>query len=313
MPNNNSRWAWGAAIALSGAILPGCGAPSDRTVAMVGNTHILQSQLTTAVQANQVLQGVHLDRTPAATRSQVLTLAEQQAVINWALGHHVTTTAQASQAAASLIKTQVAPHLGGQSAFNRRLSDNNLSQANFQQYVANQVIIQKAFDQVTAQVPLPSTATAQQYYLNNQAFYVSPPEVLVRNITVPTQSEAQSVMAQLKGGASFAALAARDSRDPDRAQGGSRGWVQIGASSALPKVWLSTVTSLKPGQMSIVKDALGYSIIEVQASRAGATIPFNAVQSAIQAELQQTAREKAFDAWSQSLLHHQSVRLVNLG
>jgi parvulin-like peptidyl-prolyl isomerase len=280
---------------------------------MVGNTHILQSQLNLAVEASQVLQGVHLDRSSAATRSQAITLAEQQVVINWALSHHVTTTAQAYQAASKLIQTQIVPQLGGQAAFNRRLAGNNLTAADFQQYVTNQVIIQKTFDQVTAKVSLPSTATAQQYYLNNQAFYVSPPEVLVRNITVPTMSEAQSVMAQLKGGASFAALAARDSQDPDKAQGGSRGWVQIGASSALPTAWLPTVTSLKPGQMSIGKDALGYSIIEVQASRAGATIPFHAVQPAIQAELQQTAKEKAFDAWSQSLVHHQNVHLVNLG
>ncbi|MCL5116200.1 MAG: peptidylprolyl isomerase [Firmicutes bacterium] len=311
----NMRWVWGGVTASISLGLAGCGGsnPTSRTVAMVDRVKITQGELNVARSANQVVQGVHLDQTAAAAKSQVLSLVQQQAVIDWALGHHVATQSQATQQANSLIQTKLAPSMGGLAALKTRVSDGGLTYAQFQHYVANQMIVQDAFNRVTANVAQPTTSTAYRYYLNNQAFYVSPPEVLLRDITVPTHSLASSILSQIQHGASFAALAARDSRDSYKSQGGSRGWVQVGASAAIPKSWLTAVSSLKPGQMSIVKGPLGYSIIEVQASRAGATIPFSAVQPAIQAELLQNAKEKAFDSWAASLMKNQKVRLFNIG
>nr|WP_243239327.1 peptidylprolyl isomerase [Sulfobacillus harzensis] len=299
------------AIAGPSLIAGGCGAgsQSSKTVAIVGHTPITEGDLNQARAASQVVQGVRLDDAPAVTKSQVTALAQQQAVIAWALNHGVITRSAASHVAHQVIQKQIAPQAGGTAALSRRLSQNGLTMSQFQAYVSQQMILQAAFQRVTGKVSMPTTADAYSYYLKNKAFYVSPPEDLVRDIRVKTHAEATGILAQLKHGANFAALAARDSQDQYKRQGGSRGWVQLGASSALPKTWLNTVMSLKPGQMSIVKGPLGYSIIEVQASRAGAAIPFSAVEPAIKAEMVQSAKEKAFDTWAAGLMNSEKVRL----
>ncbi len=302
------------AIGVASLAFVGCGVNNTgKTLAIVGRTRITQADVDRARASSQVVQGVRLDETAEATKSQVSTLVQQQAVINWALAHHVTTRSAAGAVAQRLISKTVTSNVGGSAALTQRLSQNGISTSQFQSYVTNQVILQAAFNRVTASVSSPSTAEAYRYYTQNPAFYVSPPEVLIRDIRVKTKSEADGVLAQLKHGANFAALAERDSQDRYTAQGGSRGWVQLGASPALPKSWLSTVMTLKPGQMSIVKGPLGYSIIEVQASRAGATIPFSAVEPAIEAEMVQSAKEKVFDTWAVGLMRHQKVRRFTVG
>lgn len=301
-------------IGVASLTFAGCGVNNTgKTLAMVGQTAITQADVNRARASSQVIQGVRLDKTPEATKSQVTTLVQQQAVIAWALSHHVTTRSAAGAVARRLISKTVTPAVGGHAALTQRLTRNGITLSDFQSYVTNQVVLQDAFNRVTANVTPPSTAEAYKYYTQNSAFYVSPPEALIRDIRVKTKSDADGILAQLKHGANFAALAERDSQDRYKAQGGSRGWVQLGASPALPKAWLSTVMTLKPGQMSIVKGPLGYSIIEVQASRAGATIPFSAVEPAIKAQMVQSAKEKVFDTWAAGLMTHQKVRRFSVG
>ena len=49
-------------------------------------------------------------------------------------------------------------------------------------------------------------------------------EVHARHILVPTEDEAKAILAQLKGGADFAALAKEKSKDPGAAEGGDLGY-----------------------------------------------------------------------------------------
>lgn len=289
--------------------MAGCG--PDHTVAMAGKTRITQSQLTTAVEASQVLQGVHLDRNPSAKKSQAATLAEQAVVTNWAFAHHVITENQAATQARNWISHHIAPQLGGQANLTQRLSANHLSLGDFQHYIAQQMVLQAAYSRVTDKIPPPTLADEQRYYQNNSAFYVSPAQVLLRDISVSSRSEADSIVSQLKKGASFGALALRDSKDAYRNQGGSRGWIQLGASSALPAAWRQAISHLPTGRLSIVKGPLGYSIIEVQASRSGATIPFHAVEPAIHTELVQSAKTTMFDGWAANLMKTEKVRLMS--
>lgn len=305
-----SGWAWAGVIAgISSIGLAGCG--TNRTVAMAGRIRITENQLNRALKASQVIQSVTLDQSRSAKQSGAATLAEQALVIQWALAHNVISPGQAQNQAGIWIKQHLMPAVGGPAVFNQRLSRDNLPLSSFRQYVAQQFILKAAFNRVTATVPHPSVADEERYYTNNQAFYISPPEVLLRGITVQSNAEAESIITQLKKGASFGALALRDSRDAYKNQGGSRGWVQFGASSALPKDWLNAIARLRPNRMSIVKGPLGYSIIEVQASRRGATIPFHAVRPAIEAELVEKAQMTMFDGWAANLKKTEKIRLMN--
>lgn len=304
-----SQWVWAAVIVGSSLVASGCGVPSDRTVAMAGNMRITRGELDRALASNQVLQGVRLGRTVSAQKSQATTLAEQRLVIRWAQSHHLMTASQAAHTAQEWVTGRIATSFGGAAGLSRRLSTNHLSLGYFEQYLQGQVILQCAFDHITQAVPAPSLAYQLRYYEDNTVFFKAPGEVLLRNITVPTQREAESVLAQIKKGSSFSALAIRDSRDPDRMQGGSRGWVAVGGiHTGVPLAWLGALAGIAPNHMRIVKSALGYSIIEVQASRAGATVPFHAVQPVIQDELVQSAKAAMFDKWAANLVHNK-IRL----
>lgn len=305
-----------AALAGAQTTLSACGANVanfSRTVAAVGSTKITQQDVTAAIDANQVLQGITLNNSAMAKNGQVASLVQQEAVIAWAKSHRVLSQSQAQLKAMTLLHTTITTDAGGAKALSSRLAKNHLSQSQLTAYVANQMMIQAAFNRITAHVAPPSAADLYRYYLNNRAFYVSPSEVLIRDITVHTQASAQAIMTQIQHGARFSALAMRDSLDAYKAQGGSMGWISLGASAALPQGWNEIVSTLKFGQMRIVSGPLGYSIIEIQASRAGATIPFSVVQPAIRAEMVQTAKETAFDSWAKNLVMKSKVQLYHIG
>lgn len=296
------RWTWvGVVVGLS--CLVGCGQKANPIVATAGGIRVSRSEVTAAVVVNQALQGARFQSTRTAFRSQSAIVAEQQLVVSWALSHHLITRQQARLQAQHWMMAR-------RRILSPRLQRFHASMAAVQHYVACQIIIASAFSEVTKEVQAPSRAFQQRYYQNNSAFFATPAEILLRNITVPTRGEAESLLRQIHAGASFSALAERDSRDPDRRQGGSRGWIALGASAAVPAQWMNAMSHLRPGQMSIVPDALGYSIVEVQAFRTGAAIPFRVVQPAIQTELVDEAKSALFDKWAAQLVHNHPVRVM---
>ncbi|MDX9955078.1 MAG: peptidylprolyl isomerase [Anaerolineae bacterium] len=84
-----------------------------------------------------------------------------------------------------------------------------------------------------------------------------------RHILMPTREEAERVLAQLRAGADFAALAQRYSQDMyTRDRGGDLGYVPRGILTA-PEVETAAF-SLQSGQISdVIHSALGYHIVQV--------------------------------------------------
>lgn len=300
----------GKIIALMGMVgLAGCGVGSNGPVAMVGSKTLTQKDLAVTRESNQVLQGISLPSTAGIKRAQVTTLVDQQAVVNWALRHHVTTWSNALVEAGHEISGSLTHRVGGPSALRSRLSASHLSRTDFRTYVARQWVIWETFNQVTAHVTIASGAS-YRYYQQHAALYTTPPADLIRQITVKTEKSADAIMGQLAHGAHFTALARRDSIDPYKNRGGSLGWVRMGTSTGLSPTVLHEVEGLKSRHRGIVHTALGYSIIEVEASRPGALMPYSAVKAQIAAQLTQTAREQAFQKWADNVVHGTRVKRV---
>ncbi|MFA5114095.1 MAG: peptidylprolyl isomerase [Candidatus Margulisiibacteriota bacterium] len=91
-------------------------------------------------------------------------------------------------------------------------------------------------------------------------------EIRASHILLSNEATAKLVLAQLKAGGDFAALAKAYSRDPgSAAQGGDLGYFKTG--SMLPE-FERAVLALKPGELSgIVKTPFGYHLIKVADSR----------------------------------------------
>jgi peptidyl-prolyl cis-trans isomerase C len=87
-------------------------------------------------------------------------------------------------------------------------------------------------------------------------------EVHARHILVPTEAEAKDIIAQLKKGADFAALAKQKSKDPGAAQGGDLGFFK--KTDMVPE-FADAAFALKPGQFSQtpVHTQFGWHVIKV--------------------------------------------------
>jgi peptidyl-prolyl cis-trans isomerase C len=124
-------------------------------------------------------------------------------------------------------------------------------------------------------------------------------EVHARHILVPTEDEAKAILAQLKGGADFAALAKEKSKDPGAAEGGDLGYF---TKEQMVPEFAEVAFKLGKGQLSDpVKTQFGWHIIRVEDKRIRPTPTFEQVKPQIenyvahraQAEMVENLRKSA--------------------
>ena len=118
-----------------------------------------------------------------------------------------------------------------------------------------------------------------------------PKEVKASHILVPTEAEAVKLIAQLKKGADFAALAKKYSKDPGAAKGGELGYFKQGD---MVKPFSDAAFAMKPGQISDkpVKTDFGWHIIKVEAVRQAPPPTLEQAHDKIRQELIQAAVTK---------------------
>src|SRR6202034_2466653 len=107
----------------------------------------------------------------------------------------------------------------------------------------------------------------------------SEPEVHARHILVPTEDEAKAIVAQLKGGADFAALSKEKSKDPGAADGGDLGYF---TKDQMVPEFSAVAFKLDKGQISDpVKTQFGWHVIKVEDKRTKPTPTFEQVKPQI--------------------------------
>jgi peptidyl-prolyl cis-trans isomerase C len=144
-----------------------------------------------------------------------------------------------------------------------------------------------------------SDAAEHQVYDDAVKQVKSEQEVHARHILVPTEDEAKAILAQLKGGADFAALAKEKSKDPGAAEGGDLGYF---TKEQMVPEFAEVAFKLDKGQLSDpVKTQFGWHIIKVEDKRVKPTPTFEQVKPQIenyvahraQAELVENLRKSA--------------------
>lgn len=254
------------ALMFAALLLVGCGTTST-SLATVNGQRITQADLTKRVDLyklfsppseakvlsqNSIKQAI-LDR-----------LVEEDLLLHQAQVHHITVTKTQVQNALSQIQSSLVPGVyADQAAYAAALKKYNLTVADVSAYVQRVVTL----DAVLAkEVPPPSAKAIAAYYQAHKKDFTSPAEKEVRHILVASKTLAESILAKLKAGQSFSALAKKYSIDPgSKDQGGMLGFID--PTTMVPS-FAKAVESLKPGQMSgIVHSRYGYHIIEVLAER----------------------------------------------
>ncbi len=132
-------------------------------------------------------------------------------------------------------------------------------------------------------------ADARQRYTESIAQYQQPEQIRASHILLKTEgkdeaavrAQADAVLAKVKGGADFAALAAQYSEDEaSKAKGGD---LDFFGRNAMVKEFEEAAFALEPGQTTnLVKTPYGFHIIRVTGKRPAATQPFEAVSVQIQ-------------------------------
>jgi peptidyl-prolyl cis-trans isomerase D len=146
-------------------------------------------------------------------------------------------------------------------------------------------------DQARQKVAVPPS-DIQRYYNDNIQQYQTPEQVRARHILLNTggkdeaavRKQAEGLLAQIKGGADFAALAQKVSEDEgSKTTGGDLGF--FGRGRMVPE-FENAAFSMEPGQVSdLVKSQFGFHIIKVEEKRAAATQTLDEVRPQIQQTL----------------------------
>lgn len=112
------------------------------------------------------------------------------------------------------------------------------------------------------------------------------PEIHARHILVDNEDEAKAIIAQIKGGADFAAVAKEKSTDHGSADsnGGDLGWFKKG--EMVPE-FADAAFSLKPGQLdeTPVKTQFGWHVIQVLETRTAPPPSFEEAQEGLRNDL----------------------------
>ena len=144
--------------------------------------------------------------------------------------------------------------------------------------------------------PKVGDAEIQAYYNAHQADYKLPEQVKTRHILISVakgadakadaaaKAKAEDLLKQIKGGASFADLAKKNSEDPGSKESG--GELPMIATSSLDPAYGRAAMALNPGQTSdVVRSQFGYHIIQTEQKQAATTKSLADVKDEISGKL----------------------------
>lgn len=113
-------------------------------------------------------------------------------------------------------------------------------------------------------------------------------EVSARHILVNSEAEGTAIIAQLKAGGDFAALAKQKSKDPAAQNGGDLGFF---TKDDMVKEFAEAAFAMKSGEVSQkpVKTQFGFHVIKVEDRRTANPVSFDEAKEDLQSQLSQQA------------------------
>jgi peptidyl-prolyl cis-trans isomerase C len=211
---------------------------------------------------------------------------------------HLTVPAPQAQALETdFINNGIKP--GGQEAFVQLLRDTGASEGDVLDELKRQVGALTLYHQVTDRAAASLTeADVAAYYRQHSGEIVQPEQRHLRNIVVETQGEADQLVADIKGGADFAAVATQSSLDgKTRDAGGDLGFV---AATQLAGGYDKAAFAAPPGALfGPVQTSDGWNIGQVLEVRPAVPLQYGQVHDQL---MQQLRAERAVTAWQNWLV-----------
>jgi len=184
---------------------------------------------------------------------------------------------------------------GSEQRYEKTLKQQGLTQDQAKEEVRAQLISEELFKKVTGNVSV-SKDEVKAYYNSHKSQYGQPQTREVRHILVAKKALADQLYAQLKGGANFAKLAKKYSKDPGSASNGGK--LTVSKGQTVP-AFDKTAFTLKKGELSApIHTQYGYHIIQaLSAVKAAQTSSLTKVQASIKQQLEQQKKNEAMTKW----------------
>ncbi len=168
--------------------------------------------------------------------------------------------------------------LASQPAVRKRL-------AMLQESYLNQIYIEKRLGEMVSESRL------RRAYRKSIALQPKREEVRARHILLKTEAAALAVLAEIKGGADFADLAARKSTGPSARNGGDLGF--FGPGQMVP-AFSAAAFALKPGEVTQkpVKTQFGWHVIKLEERRLSGQEDYKQALAKLHQKMTEEAHEK---------------------
>lgn len=159
----------------------------------------------------------------------------------------------------------------------------------------------------------------QEYYASNPERFQVDEAFHARQIFLPvsenateedrkrTAASAEKILAEAKGGADFAELARKYSKDPSAAEGGDLGFLKKG--ELLPE-FDEALVKLKPGEISgLIRTQAGIHIVKLEELRQGKSQSFESVKREVEDLLYKKRSEERFNQWIEELRKNAAIEI----
>lgn len=210
------------------------------------------------------------------------------------------------RARAQILQAMIRMHILTEKAMALGLDADSVVKRRMQRLRAS-VLVQALEQWQMQHLPPPTAADIERYYAGHRQTFSVPEQVHARHILVATEKQANDILARLKKGGDFAALAASYSLDDsNKGRGGDLNWFPRGI---MVKSFEDAAFALKKtGDFSRpVKTQFGWHIIELLGRRPAEAKGLKEVRE----EIEDTLRHEALANWVDDVVAKANVRILN--
>ncbi len=195
---------------------------------------------------------------------------------------------------------------GNEEAFKEALEQNKVSRAEFDEQFADQLLLQKLFNDIVKDVKV-TDEDIKKFYNENMDRFKVPEQLNAQHILIKAdpenkaelakaKAEAEKLVAQIKGGADFGELAKKHSQDEgSKERNGDLGQFTRGQ---MVQPFEEALLKLKKGEVSApVETRFGWHIIKRGDTTPAETRKLEDARPLIEGNLQQTKQQEVFEKW----------------
>lgn len=188
------------------------------------------------------------------------------------------------------------------------LTSLHITEEDLKAYFANNLLLTRLREQQVKDVTIVDIEV-KSYYEENKVSFNLPEMVKASHVVVDTKAKAEQLLAELKAGADFAALAKANSLDKETASlGGSLRWFQKGE---MQESFEKAAFALEPGEMSsVVQTTQGFHIIKMESKQPKTTREYAEVANLVKPKALEAKKDNVWNQYRRTMRGKQLILLL---